>query len=127
LQALQKAGFALAICSNKPQTLCEKVLLETGLASYFSCIVGSSSAMPAKPDRAPLDFALNVLQVSHQYAVLVGDSTVDQAAAKAAQIPFVFFSGGYDDGVRAEQAWCRIDRLRQLAEPDFFTQLNTRE
>jgi phosphoglycolate phosphatase len=127
LQALENAGFGLAICSNKPQALCEKILHETDLARYFSCIVGFGRTALPKPDRAPLDFALNALQVSAQHAVLVGDSTVDQAAAKAAQLRFVFFSGGYDDGVQADQAWRSVDALAQLMVPDFFSQLHNRE
>jgi phosphoglycolate phosphatase len=122
LRLLESSGFALAICSNKPQALCEKVLHETDLARYFSCIVGSGRTAQPKPDRAPLDFALNALQASPQHAVLVGDSTVDQAAAKAAQLRFVFFSSGYDDGVQAEQAWRSVDALAQLMTPNFFNQ-----
>jgi phosphoglycolate phosphatase len=127
VQFLAQAGFALAICSNKPQALCEKIVQETGLAAYFTCIVGGGSTPEPKPDRAPVDFALNLLQVDAQHAALVGDSTVDQAAARAAQLRFVFFSGGYDDGVQAENAWRTVDALAQLQVVDFFGSLDNME
>jgi phosphoglycolate phosphatase-like HAD superfamily hydrolase len=44
----------------------------------------------------------------------VGDSTVDQRAAHAAQLPFVFFTGGYDDGVDVSAAYSCIDVVTQV-------------
>ena len=46
---LAAAGFTMAICSNKPQALCEKVLADTGLDAFITAAVGGDApcARPA--------------------------------------------------------------------------------
>lgn len=114
LQALHDQGYRMAICSNKPEALCAKVLRDTGLERYFTVLVGGDTATHAKPHRAPLDLALAGLQANASHAVLIGDSTVDQRAAAAAGLPFIFFRGGYDDGVHADSAHAAIELLEHL-------------
>lgn len=114
LNSLVASGVQLAICSNKPEYLCRKVLIDTGLNGHFASVVGGDTVSKAKPHREPLDYALAVLGVNSNTAIFVGDSTVDQRAAIAAQLPFVFFKGGYDDGVDIVAAnWC-IDSVAQV-------------
>lgn len=114
LAALAEQGYRMAICSNKPEVLCNKVLQDLDLQRWFGCVVGGDSAASPKPHRAPLDHALAALSASGGPAVLIGDSTVDQEAATAAGIPFIFYTGGYDDGVRPGTPYASIDRLPQL-------------
>jgi phosphoglycolate phosphatase len=114
--ALAASGVRLGICSNKPEHLCRKVLLETGLSDYFGCVVGGDTASQPKPHRQPLDHALKALGAIAQSAILVGDSTADQRAAYAAQLPFVFFTGGYDDGVDVDAAYLCIDVVTQVCD-----------
>jgi phosphoglycolate phosphatase len=85
--------------------LCEKILRETKLDQYFSCVVGGGATPNPKPSHEPIDHALAGMRVSHNRALLVGDSTVDQGAAKAAGIPFIFFTNGYNDGVIEGLGW----------------------
>ena len=96
---LKQAGIKLAICTNKPKNLCDKVLQDTELRSFFDCVVSGGMTKESKPSREPVDYAMSCLGLSSNEVVFVGDSTVDQRAAKAANVPFVFFSTGYDDGV----------------------------
>lgn len=112
--ALAASGVRLGICSNKPEHLCRKVLLETGMSDYFGSVVGGDTVSQPKPHRQPLDHALKVLGATAPSAILVGDSTVDQRAAHAAQLPFVFFTGGYDDGVDVGAAYSCIDVVTQV-------------
>jgi phosphoglycolate phosphatase len=112
--ALAASGIRLGICSNKPEHLCRKVLLETGMSDYFGSVVGGDTVSQPKPHRQPLDHALKVLGATAPSAILVGDSTVDQRAAHAAQLPFVFFTGGYDDGVDVSAAYSCIDVVTQV-------------
>lgn len=114
LEALAARGLRLGVCSNKPVALCIKVLADTGLQRYFGCVVGGGSTPHPKPHREPVDHALSLLQASANGAVLVGDSTVDQRAAAAAGIPFIFYTGGYNDGVAPGSATMEISHLAHL-------------
>lgn len=114
--ALAASGVRLGICSNKPEHLCHKVLLETGLSDYFGSVVGGDTISQPKPHRQPLDYALEALGATAPSAILVGDSTVDQRAAHAAQLRFVFFTGGYDDGVDVGAAYWCIDALTRVCD-----------
>jgi phosphoglycolate phosphatase len=116
ISTLAREGFMLAVCSNKPEQLCIKVLSEIGLLSYFGCVVGGDTTDYSKPHRKPLDFALEKLGTSSSSAILVGDSSVDQRAAQAAGLPFVFYTGGYDDGVKRDVVYKVIDKVSQVLD-----------
>jgi phosphoglycolate phosphatase len=115
LNQLKNAGCLLAICSNKPQRLCHKVLSETGLIHFFGAIVGGDTLDKSKPDPTPLKYALSRLGNPLEAALMVGDSVVDQQTAMAAGVKFAFFTGGYDDGVDRLEASHVIDTLDELA------------
>lgn len=101
LDTLKSQNIGMAICSNKPEHLAQKVLIETGLRGYFHSVIGGDTTIRTKPHRDPLDLSLKHFTALPSAAILVGDSSVDQRTAQAAAIPFVFFSSGYDDGVTA--------------------------
>lgn len=86
------------------------------LAQYFGAVMGGDSATCPKPDCAPLHLALSALGRVKVGAILVGDSTVDQRAAEAAGVPFVFFPAGYDDGVDKSAAWAYIDMAAHVLD-----------
>jgi 2-phosphoglycolate phosphatase len=112
--ALSSAGVLLAVCSNKPEHLCRKILDETALAGFFGAIVGGDTALSPKPARDPLDYALNKMGADASRAIFVGDSTVDQRTASACGVPFVFFASGYDDGVDRLSVWEQIDAIGEV-------------
>lgn len=92
---LADAGLKLAICSNKPQHLCEKIVLELGLSGVFTSIIGTVADRPLKPDPAMLAANLRELGMDAIEAILVGDSWVDAALCKAAAVQFWFVTYGY--------------------------------
>lgn len=95
LQALADAGFTMAICSNKPQALCEKVLTDTGLAVHFGTIVGGRPELRPKPEPDLLDCVLFAHQLPRGEGVFIGDSEIDHAVAEAFGMPFHLLSWGY--------------------------------
>lgn len=95
LELLADAGFEMAICSNKPQTLCEKVLADTSLAARFQTIVGSRPELRSKPELDLLDRVLSAHRLPRGQGILIGDSEIDYALAQAAGMPFHFLSWGY--------------------------------
>jgi 2-phosphoglycolate phosphatase len=114
IMALSAARVLLAVCSNKPEHLCRKILDETALTGFFSAIVGGDTARSPKPARDPLDYALDKMGAHASRAIFVGDSTVDQRTASACAIPFVFFACGYDDGVDRLSVWEQINAISEV-------------
>lgn len=117
---LSRQGIKLGICSNKPEYLCRKIIAETGLEKMLDVIVGGDTLTLSKPFREPVDYVIQQLGGLHESTVLVGDSTVDQRAALASNIPFVFFSKGYDDGVDQTKALHVIAHIPQLLGLNLF-------
>lgn len=95
LDALTGAGIALAICSNKPQRLCEKILGDLGLARHFATIVGARPDLPRKPDPAGTALALSTMGAAAQHCLFVGDSAVDVATAANAGLGLALVAWGY--------------------------------
>ncbi len=95
LEDLRTKGRTLGICTNKPVDLAHEVLQRLGLAPVFDCVVGGGSVAALKPDPAPLSFCLKGLTVPAGDALFVGDSETDAATAKAADVRFALYSGGY--------------------------------
>ena len=114
LNTLKSLQISMAVCSNKPLHLCEKVLSDLDLDGYFSGVVGGSNVISAKPSREPVDIALSMLGCSHGDCLLIGDSTVDQGASKNSGLPFIFFAGGYNDGVDLTQVAGTINSMDEL-------------
>lgn len=95
LAAIDAAGVGLAICSNKPQPLCDKILGDLGLARHFRAIVGARPGLPRKPAPDGAAEALSALGAAAGDALYVGDSAVDVATARAAWMPVALVGWGY--------------------------------
>ena len=97
LDALAAAGVKLAVVSNKLERLSVRVLEELGLASRFYTIIGGDTMGKgrAKPSRHPIDAM--IARAGGGRAVFVGDTTYDIGAARAAGIPSVAVSFGFND------------------------------
>lgn len=95
LDLLASAPFAMAVITNKPEGLSRGLLAELNLVDRFVTIVGGDTTACPKPDPAPVRHALAALDAGPEQAILIGDSGIDAAAARAFSIPFLLFQGGY--------------------------------
>jgi phosphoglycolate phosphatase len=95
LAQLRDSGFTLAICSNKPQNLCEKVLDDLALDGYFQTVIGGAPDRRAKPHRDLLDLTLSALGAFADQCLFVGDSELDYEIAFACDVPFMLMRYGY--------------------------------
>ena len=100
LSSLKEAGLRLALCTNKPRQLTDKILAETGLGEYFSIVCAGHDLPTRKPHPHNLQACLNALDSSPSESIIVGDSRIDQTLAHACKVDFAFFEGGYNDGVQ---------------------------
>ena len=97
LETLASQGFVLSVFSNKTQALCDKVLTDVGLATFFKAIVGTGAGVPEKPDPTGYRVALARAGAPNLASCLVGDSQADAELAARAKVPFLFAAWGYGD------------------------------
>lgn len=97
LDALAQAGTALAVVTNKPEALARQLLGVLGLAARFDLVIGGGTLGPdaLKPSPAPLHEMVRAL--GGGVAAFVGDSSFDIRAARAAAMPSVAVSFGFND------------------------------
>jgi phosphoglycolate phosphatase len=114
LAQLHAMGLELAICSNKPQNLCEQVLTDTGLAQYFRVVVGGRPGVPAKPAPDLLTIVSEELGCAPSECVYVGDSDLDHDVAQAAGMAFCFVTYGYAEPLWAPQVGDSFDCFPSL-------------
>lgn len=95
LRNLHAMGFTMAICSNKPQILCEQVLRDTGLAGLFDVVIGGQAELRPKPAPDLLDRTIALLGATASDCVYIGDSELDHEVAAVRGLPFMFLTYGY--------------------------------
>ena len=116
LQALRSAGLRLACLTNKPLAFARPLLVSKQLERYFDQVFGGDSFARKKPDPLPLLGACAALGSMPGRTLVVGDSSNDASAARAAGCPVVLVSYGYNHGLPVEDVgadWV-IDRLDEL-------------
>jgi phosphoglycolate phosphatase len=98
LDRLRSRGYRLAVVTNKRRDLALRSLEDGGVLDAFELVVGGATCVERKPHPAPLLHALRVLDVPIQAALMVGDSSNDVDAARAAGMPVVVVPYGYNGG-----------------------------
>ncbi|MES0029469.1 phosphoglycolate phosphatase [Mesorhizobium sp. M0074] len=95
LTHLHLSGIALGVVTNKPQLAAREILLHFRLTDYLCAIVGGDAVTYLKPAPDALLLALDLLQVEPRDTLMVGDSSADVAAARAAGMAVILLRGGY--------------------------------
>jgi phosphoglycolate phosphatase len=117
LARLQGDGHGLAICTNKATGATLRLLDALDLSRFFAVVVGGDKR-PRKPDPDPLRRAIAWLGATPANAVMVGDSEIDVATARAAGVPAVVVSYGYAKVPAAELGADRvIESFAELLTP----------
>ena len=98
LLALQRAGLKLACLTNKPVGFARELLKLKGLDGVFSHIFGGDSFAAKKPDALPVLKTCEALGSLPAQTLMVGDSSNDALAARAAGCPVVLVTYGYNHG-----------------------------
>lgn len=97
LDALADRNVKLAVVTNKFEAFARKLLDELGLLSRFATVIGGDTLGPgrAKPSRDPIDEMIT--RLGGGSAAFVGDTSYDILAARAAGVPSVAVSFGFND------------------------------
>lgn len=117
LQQLRSSGKRLACLTNKPTAFAKALLQGKGLHDFFSVVYGADAFERHKPDPMPLLKACEALGTHPQRTLMVGDSSNDAQAARAAGCPVWLVRYGYNHGqpIDAVPAEAYLDSLAQLA------------
>jgi len=108
LEALRRDGYKLAVCTNKAEAFTFPLLDQLQLTPFFDAIVGGDTFPVKKPDPGHITGTLGRIGGEISWAAMVGDSSNDINAAKAAKLPNVAVSFGY---TRIPAAELGADRL----------------
>lgn len=113
LDELNGRDVALAICTNKLESLTLPLIEALGWRGRFQSIVGGDTVGVRKPDPAPLREAIS--RTHRSRAIFVGDSITDADTARALGVPLIAVSFGFSDRP-ADQlgADIVIDHYREL-------------
>lgn len=116
LHALRAAGLRLACLTNKPTAFAQPLLALKGLDGFFEQAFGGDAFARKKPDPLPLLKTCQALGSAPARTLMIGDSSNDAAAARAAGCPVVLVSYGYNHGepVSAAGADAVVDRIDEL-------------
>jgi len=116
LTRLRARGLKLACLTNKPTAFALPLLRLKGLDGFFSAVFGGDAFERKKPDPLPLLKTCEALGSAPAHTLMIGDSSNDARAARAAGCPVVLVSYGYNHGepVREVDADGVVDRLDQL-------------
>jgi phosphoglycolate phosphatase len=116
LERLVGNGWKLACLTNKPTAFAVPLLRSKALDGYFSAVFGGDAFERKKPDPLPLVRTCAALGTDTARTLMVGDSSNDARAARAAGCPVVLVSYGYNHGepVGAVDTDGVVDRLDQL-------------
>ena len=116
LRALQAAGLKLACVTNKPAAFARPLLALKRLDGFFSEVFGGDSFERKKSDPLPLLKTCEALGTLPARTLMIGDSSNDDAAARAAGCPVVLVTYSYNHGerVRGVDADGFIDSIAAL-------------
>ncbi|MDV7270093.1 HAD hydrolase-like protein [Thioclava sp. A2] len=94
VEALRGAGFATAICTNKPEGLARDLVARLGIADLFGALIGADTLPVRKPDPTPYIAAVQAVGGTVPRSVLIGDTETDRKTAAAAGVPSVLVTFG---------------------------------
>ncbi|MFT4608173.1 MAG: phosphoglycolate phosphatase [Urechidicola sp.] len=116
LNYLQQRGYQLGCVTNKPIAFTRPLLAAMGIADFFDVTIGGDQVERIKPDPQPLLLAAKKLRVDPKQAVMLGDSVSDVMAARAAGMPIICVSYGYNHGqdIRSHHPDAVINSLAEL-------------
>ena len=116
LQRLVQRGLSLACLTNKPTDFARDLLRLKGLDGYFRVVFGGDAFERRKPDPLPLLKCCEALGTPPWATLMIGDSSNDALAARAAGCPVVLLTYGYNHGepVRDVDADAFVDSIADV-------------
>lgn len=115
LRRLRRAGYLLALISNKPKSSCEEILRHFKIDKLFAYILGGGETKHLKPHPEPLRTAIRRTRAAPETSWMIGDHKTDLEAAHRAGVRGIFLS--YGIGRRGASKPARVFRsFRAMTE-----------
>lgn len=92
LKLLKEMGFKIGIVTNGCRKYAEEIIDRFGLDKYIDALVARDDVPYPKPDPRHLQQVLNILNVSAEEAIFIGDHWIDAICSKRAKVPFILFT-----------------------------------
>lgn len=109
------AGYKVAICTNKPIDLAERLLEDLQFRDMWDAVIGANSLPTSKPDPSPYLAAVNLAGGTVERSLIVGDSATDLNTANAVGVPAVLVTfSPAGDSVKALNPQATIDHFDAL-------------
>lgn len=99
--------YKTAVATNRADSM-DWVISDHGLEGLFDLVINALDVNFPKPDPEPLQKILSYFQITPQEALFVGDSQLDEIAARRAGVPLVAYNN------QALQAAYHISSLKEL-------------
>lgn len=94
VEELRRQGYAVAICTNKPEGLALELLRRLGVLDLFGAMIGADTLPVRKPDAAPYIAAVTRAGGTVDRSMLVGDTETDRKTGLAARVPVALVTFG---------------------------------
>ncbi len=120
LSFLNKKGYKMAVCTNKPYGFIAPILEKLDIKHFFTTWIGEDSLAEKKPSALPLLHLAKNNKVTIEQCIMVGDSKNDILAAKNAKMDNIGVSYGYNynENIKDYKPTVVIDHFKALQ--DFF-------
>ncbi len=116
--ALRADGYAVSICTNKPEYLARLLMQKMGALESFGALIGADTLPTRKPDPEPLREAVRRSGGDPARSLLVGDTATDRNTARAAGVPSILVTFGPNGesvrDLRPEGLIAHYDELRDV-------------
>jgi len=116
LDYMKTRKYSLGCVTNKAAEFTHPLLHDLDIARYFEVIICGDDTIDKKPHPMPLLTAAQRMQVNPQRSLMLGDSSNDVRAARAAGFQIICTSYGYNHGedIRRYEPDAVIDSMAEL-------------
>jgi phosphoglycolate phosphatase len=115
---LKSTGIKIGCITNKDEQFTHPILKDLGLWNDFEIVISGDTLEKKKPDPLPLLHGAKMLGVKPENSLMLGDSTSDVKAARAAGFEIICMSYGYNHGddIRDSNPDAVIDSMTELRD-----------
>ena len=104
LETMSERGIPQVVVTNKPEQFTDKLLKQMDIHQHFQLFIGGDSLPEKKPHPMPLLHVMDKFSVEKHQTLMIGDSSNDIKAARAAEVAVVALPYGYNHGEPVEKS-----------------------